>query len=241
MKKMVFTAVALAMGMMAMATEKAYVEIQLTGASGQSSSITLTEDDERNSTFESGFDTEKMMVLSNSKSVLIYAKQGEVICEDILTNDLKNLKIGFTTNKVDKNYTLKFIDKSGASIKLYDKSTNPATVIDLDAVTKYDFSVADEQVGQKQIWDRFVVNYEAVGFDVCFIGNHLTVSGNPWEAGKIVVFDGETKVVEKEGDVADIDLTALTIDKHYTVKFFPTDDITGEAAKTLVIVPVTLP
>ena len=245
MKKMVFTAVALAMGMMAMATETAYVQIRLTGASGQSSDVFLTEDSEHSSAFESGVDTEKMMSLANSKSVLIYGYQGSTPCEDVVTNDLKNLQIGFTTNMVDNDYTLTFIDKEGAKIKLYD--TEEKKYLDLDSETSYDFSVPDGQKGQKQVLDRFVINYvpdAPAVLDACFgkpTPNHLIINSNPYVAGKIVVFDGETPVVTKDGTETDIPLTTLTAGKHYTVKFFPTLDTSGDAAKTLIIVPVTLP
>lgn len=195
MKKLLLSTVILLTAMMAMATEKAYVQIRLTGESGQYSDLFLTEDDEYTSAFESGADIEKMMSLANSKSVLIYAKQGSVYCEEVWTNSLKDLKVGFTTNMVDENYTLTFKDKSGASIKLYDYVTG--SVIDLDAVTSYNFSVDGSLVGQKEVWDRFVVNVNGAGegnLETCFTGTELEIKNNPY-FGKIVVkktSDGST-------------------------------------------------
>lgn len=242
MKKMLISVIALAMGVTAMATETAYVQIKLNGESGGTSKLFITEDDAHTSAFESGVDTEKMMSLANSKSVLIYGYQGSTPCEDVVSNDLKNLKIGFTTNTVDQNYKLTFSDKSGGTITLYDKKTS--TTIDLSSETTYNFSVAAEFVGQKQILDRFVINYvpaPSSELEACFINNHLTISNNPYSEGKIAVYDGDTKTVEKDGTETDIDLTALTVGKNYTVKFFPTSDLSGTPARQLIIVPVALP
>lgn len=241
MKKMVFTAVALAMGMMAMATETAYMQIRLTGESGQSSNVFLTEDSEHSSAFESGVDSEKMMSLANSKSVLIYGYQGATPCEDIVTNNLTNLQLGFTTNMVDQNYTLTFIDKEG-TISLYDK-----VALDfVDLSEAYNFSVAAGLVGQKQILDRFVVNYvpdAPVELDACFnkdAKNLLKINANPWSEGKIVICDKNDAQVGDEyaGTTTNIDLTALTAGERYIVKFFPTTDTSGKPAQKLVIVPV---
>lgn len=195
MKQMFISVIALAMCMTAMATETAYVQIKLTGESGGVNSLSITADDEHSSAFESGVDIERLMSLANSKSVLIYGYQGSTPCEDVVTNDLTNLQIGFTTNTVDQNYTLTFIGKTGASIKLYDTATD--NVIDLDAVTKYDFSVEAGQVGQKQVLDRFVVNVpvDAGNLETCFTGTELQITNNPYY-GKITVKTGAGATVK---------------------------------------------
>jgi len=242
MKKMLISVIALAMGVTAMATQTAFVQIKLTGETGGTSKLFLTVDDEHSTAFESGVDTEKMMAQANSKSVVLYGYQGSTPCEDVVTNDLTNLQIGFKTNTVDANYTLTFIGKEGAHIEIFDKKTG--TTIDLDSETSYDFSVAAELVGQKEINDRFVVNRTSAPsseLEACFKDNHLTISNNPWKDGKIVVYDGDDEVVKKDGTETDIPLTTLTADKHYTVKFFATSDTSGDADKTLIIVPVALP
>lgn len=189
MKKLLLSTVVLLTAMMAFATEKAYVQIRLAGASGSYQDLILVEDDEYTSAFESGVDTENMMALANSKSVLIYALQGSTYCEWVVTNSLANLAVGFTTNMVDENYTLTFSDKSGTSIKLYDTDTD--AVLDLDAVTNYAFSVEPGQVGQKQVLDRFVVNVpvDEGNLETCFTGTELQITNNPYY-GKIVVKDG---------------------------------------------------
>jgi len=246
MKKMFISVIALAMGVTAMATSSAYVQIKLTGETGGSSKLFLTVDDEHLSTFESGVDIEKMMSQANSKSVLLYGFQGTTPCEDVVTNDLTNLQIGFNTNTVDANYTLTFIDKEGGSIKLFDKKTS--TTIDLDTETSYAFSVAPELVGQKAITDRFVVNYvpaPSTELEACFnkdAKNLLKISNNPWSEGKIVIFDKTGAQVGDihEGTETDIDLSAplTTAGERYIVKFFPTSDLSGTPKRQLVIVPV---
>ena len=194
MKKLLLSTIMLLTAMMLFSTETAYVQIRLSGESGQYQDLTLIEDDSYTSAYESGVDIENMMVLANSKSVLIYAKQGSVNCEGVVTNSLANLAIGFTTNMVDENYTLTFSDKSGGSIKLYDMVTE--NVVDLGAVSSYDFSVSAGQVGQKQVLDRFVINYpvDAGSLETCFTGTELNITNNPY-FGTIVVkktSDGST-------------------------------------------------
>ena len=60
MKKIIISAVVLAMSVMAMATETAYVKVRLTGVTGGvSSSVTLVEDDANTSAYEPGADIEQ--------------------------------------------------------------------------------------------------------------------------------------------------------------------------------------
>ena len=114
MKKIVLSVVAIAMSMVAMATETAYVQIQLTGVNGGiSNSVYLIEDDAYTSAYESGADAEKMMSQSNVNSVLMYGFVGTTPCGDIVTNNLDGVKLGLKTNQVDVNYTLKFKNASG--------------------------------------------------------------------------------------------------------------------------------
>lgn len=176
--------------MMLFSTETAYVQVRLSGESGQYQDLTLTEDDSYTSAYESGVDIENMMVLANSKSVLIYAKQGSINCEGVVTNSLAGLEIGFTTNMIDENYTLTFSDKSGGSIKLYDLVAG--STIDLGAVSSYDFSVEAGQVGQKQVLDRFVINLDVDegNLETCFTGTELNITNNPYWYSTIVVKDG---------------------------------------------------
>ena len=159
MKKMFISVVALAMSVMAMATETAYVQIKLTGETGGTSSVFLTEDDAYTNAFEPGVDVEKMMSQSNSKSVLLYGFVGTTPCEDVVAANLDGLKIGFTTNQVDENYTLTFIDVTGRPLRLYDRVTKTETIIVGNGT--YDFSVEYAQVGRVAIDNRFVINRQA--------------------------------------------------------------------------------
>ena len=221
MKKMVFTAFALVIGMMALATETAYVQIRLTGESGQSSNVFITEDDAHTTAFEPGVDTEKMMSQANSKSVLLYGIVGSTYCEDVVSNDLTNLKIGFTTNQVDQNYTLTFIDKEGGTIKLKDLLTD--TEIDLGSATSYNFSVAAGLVGRHQVLDRFVINYhrdpDTGDLEICHKDNQLQLLNNPYTAN-IVIKDSEgteVKNVPSTNTPQYIDLSDLAAGQ-YTVE-----------------------
>lgn len=196
---MVITAVTLAMSMMAMAVETAYVELRLTGVTGQqSSSVTITADDAYTTAFEPGVDSESMMTLSNSKSVLIYGLVGSHYCENVVANDLTNLRIGFTTNQVDQNYTISFVDKDGGTIKLKDLETGDEITITASSPA-YEFSVPAAQVGQKQILDRFVINYERHAdsgeLEICHKDNKLELLNNPYTEN-IVVKDAEGNIVK---------------------------------------------
>ena len=157
---MFISVVALAMSVMAMATETAYVQIKLTGESGGASSVFLTEDNTHTNAFEPGVDTEKMMSQSNSKSVLMYGFVGSTPCEDVVAANLDGLVLGFTTNQLDQNYTLTFIGYEGSkTLTLYDRVEKASTVIASNGT--YNFSVTAAQVGRVAINDRFVINYVA--------------------------------------------------------------------------------
>ena len=163
MKKMFISVIALAMSVMALATETAYVQIKLTGESGGASSVFLTEDDAYTNAYESGADVEKMMSQSNSKSVLMYGFVGTTPCEDVVAANLDGLVLGFTTNQLDQNYTLKFIDYEGSkTLTLYDRVTKTPTVITDGG--SYNFSVTAAEVGRVAINDRFVINYVAPSY-----------------------------------------------------------------------------
>lgn len=157
-----------------------------------------------------------------------------------------NLALGFGTynDAGNLNYTLKFQNFTGTTeYTLYDRKT--ATTINVNGSTPdYNFTIDLEDNNNPLITNRFLINYVASDeLSACFIGNHLTISNNPYSTGKIVVYDETGAQVGDaySGLLTDIDLTALTAGKNYTVKFFATADITGAAARTLIIVPVTLP
>ena len=236
MKKLIISMLLVAFSVTVMATVKTDVKITLSGSNPiySLSTVRLIKDDARTAEAEGGYDAPCMMVQSNDNSTLIYG---------MISGSEYSTVIGFTTNNVDDGenaYSLTFEDFSGDEFFLYDLVANKKITVN-GSTPVYKFSAASGRVAVK---DRFVVNYvpaDPSALEACFINNHLTISTNPWPTGKIAVYDGETKKVEEEGTKTDIDLTGLTAGKHYTVKFFPTTDITGEPAKTLIIVPVTLP
>ena len=176
MKKFYIFAMALVVSAFAIAADPAYVEIELTGATGGSSSVYLYEDNGYTNAYESGADVEKFMSFSNSKSVLLNGLVDSYKCEDVVTNNLDGQVLGFATNQVDANYTLKFIDLEGRELKLYARVTKTQTVLTNNGT--YNFSVEASQVGQVQINDRFVINYEAPAYII--MNGDFADPGNAW-------------------------------------------------------------
>ena len=198
MKKLIISVMALAVSMMAMATESAYVRIRLTGESGSSSVVRISKDDARTTEYEDGYDTDKMMYLANSKSVLLYGIVGTHNCEDVVTNDLTNQAIGFKTNQVDQNYTLTVENFSGEAFELFDLVAGTHFTVN-GSTPAYNFSVTPAQVGRIAITDRFVINYVAPvvpEFEICFIDNKLQITANPYAENVVVKDENGTKVVD---------------------------------------------
>lgn len=190
MKKMFFSVIALAFGVMAMATETAYVKVTLNGNTGGSAVLRMAEDDARTPAYESGYDVESMMSLSNSYSVLLYGLVGTHNCEEVATNLLDGLQIGFTTNNVDANYTLTFSNFSGRELKLYDAVLD--SVITINASTPaYAFTAT---AGRVAVTDRFSIGEPApVAYEICHRYNALQVSG--YKGGTVVVKDNTDATV----------------------------------------------
>ncbi len=232
MKKMIISVMALAVSMMAMATESAYVRIRLTGESGLNSVVRITKDDARSADFEDGYDSDKMKMLSNSRSVLLFGILASHDCEDVVTNDLTNLALGFTTNQVDQNYTLAFENFSGETMEFYDLVADTHFTINA-STPAYNFSVTAAEVGRKEIRDRFVINYVAPvepEFEICFRDNKLQISNNPY-AENIVVKDENGDAVKDVAPVTpyqEIDLSALAAGR-YTV------ELAGGARKFVIV------
>lgn len=144
-----------------MATQTAYVQIKLVGTSYptfSTSNVYLTEDTERNATYESGYDSYCEGTLSNSYSVLLYAFVGSDKCSSVATNDLRGLQIGFKTNNVDTEYKLQFSDFDGLEFYLYDRVLHKMTLIN-STTPDYSFTAAS---GQVEVNDRFVINTIAI-------------------------------------------------------------------------------
>lgn len=229
MKKLMISVMAIAVSMMAMATETAFVRIRLTGASGSSNVVRITKDDARTTEFEDGYDSDKMMMFANSKSVLLYGIVGTHNCEDVVTNDLTNQYIGFSTNQVDENYTLTFEAFTGESFELYDLVAHTNFTVN-GATPAYDFSVTPAQVGRVAITDRFVINYVAPGFEICFLNNELQITANPYAENVEVYDENDTKVkdVAPVTPYQAIDLSDLA-NGRYTVK------LAGGARKFVIV------
>ena len=139
-----------------MATQTAYVQIKLVGTSYptfSTSKLYLTEDTERNASYESGYDSQSAGTLSNDYSVLLYAFVGSEKCSSVATNDLTGLQIGFTTNNVDTEYKLKFSDFDGTEFKLYDRVAKQTVTLNA-STPDYNFTAV---AGQVEVNDRFVI------------------------------------------------------------------------------------
>ena len=158
MKKMFISVIALAMSVMAMATEEAFVRIRFNGASGGESVVRLYQDDANTPEYESSFDSDKMLVQSNSKSVLIYGIVGTHKCEDVVTNNLQGVEIGFVTNNVDAaNYKFTFENPRGLALQLYDRVEDK--LLDMTNNATYTFNAA---AGRTEINNRFVIGAPAI-------------------------------------------------------------------------------
>lgn len=179
MKKILISTITLLVSVMVMATETAYFEITLTGASGGNSTVSLTEDDARTAAYESGYDVASMMALANTKSVLIYGLVGTDSCEAVATNDLNEFKIGFTSNKVDDHYTLSFSNFSGRTLYLYDLVAEEIITIN-GSTPAYNFTIPS--AGRAIFANRFVIKDSAPSgnLETCFTGTELQISNNPY-------------------------------------------------------------
>ena len=222
MKKIFISVMALAISVMAMATEEAYVRIRLTGASGASSVVRLTQDNERSAAYESGYDSEKMMYQANSNSVLLYGIVGSQNCEDVVTNQLEGVELGFVTNNVDATgYTLKFENVSGLSFQLYDRVADQVIPI-VDNGT-YTFDAA---MGRVAVNDRFVIQVAAPAAPgICFNYEKLQITGYAGAQLEVLNYADKASVFTETvaGDNVEIDLEAkgMTADTQYFVKLTP--------------------
>jgi Cu/Ag efflux protein CusF len=193
---------------------------------------------------------------SESENVNIYIIDGASKWSAYKLNEISNLKVGILTNRqpaANQHYTITFkVPTINEGLKLKDLKTGDEVNIVNNGTYEFDVNTTLHPTyvdgTNFRIDERFVINYvpdAPAVLDACFgkpTPNHLIINNNPYAAGKIVVFDGETPVVTKDGTETDIDLTGLTVGKNYTVKFFPTSEIDGKpASRTLIIVPVAVP
>lgn len=164
MKKLFSAFLAATVSLSMMATETAYVRMQLAGSNPtySTSTIKLTENTDRTPAYESGYDSERMMEQSNDNSVLFYAYVGTQECENIATNNLQGLALCFNTNNIDQNYRITFELASGRTLVLYDLVANEQRTITQGAY--YDFTVDASLVGRKAITDRFYIDVDPAAF-----------------------------------------------------------------------------
>lgn len=153
MKKLLISVLAVALSWSAMAAPIAVAKITLTGATGGYGELTLYEDDNRTSAYESGYDAPLIGTMENSKSVQLYGFIGSQKYDKIYTNDLFGTEIGFITNQDDANYTLTFNHIYGSDIVLYDRVKHKAVTI-TSGTPAYTFEAA---AGRVEVNNRFVI------------------------------------------------------------------------------------
>ena len=199
MKKLFVTMLVVATSLSVMAATTSAIRIKLVGSNPTyaTSMLRLTEDDARTQGYESGYDGESMMTLSNPFSVLIYSYVETHPCEVVMTNNLNNTNIGFTTNMVDQDYKLVFSNFEGNALRLYDSVLDSLVVLN-GSTQDYEFSVTPAQVGQIQVLDRFIINPVRElddELEICHKDNKLELHKNPY-AENIVVKDAEGNIVK---------------------------------------------
>lgn len=206
MKKALFSCLAAALCLSAYAGETAKVTIELlsTNATYGTDVLELRENTERNSTYESGYDSESMMSQANKHSVLLYGFVGDRPCSYVATDNLNGLAIGFTTNKYDESYTLSFSNVSGRSLTLYDRILDVET--DITEGGHYDFTVEDAQVGRVAINDRFFINLDASSFASSVTTNEYGWASFSYEGEDVHPLNESLKIYagELSGDVLNL-------------------------------------
>ena len=207
MKKIIVCLCAVVCSLSVMATETAFVRVKLVGSDPvySVSTLRLTEDDARTPAVESGYDVSCNMTQSNDNTTLIYGMIGGSEYSSVATNSLTGLYIGFKTNNVDDNYTLKFEAFSGNAFTIYDR-WNGKTITVNGTTPDYGFTVEASQVGQQAINNRFVINYVPTPLKVCVKDDELIIEENPY-VSKIVIKKGDTKIGEWAASTGSIALT----------------------------------
>lgn len=190
MKKIVLAIVAVSISAMTMATQTAAFRVNLTSASSTTDLVKVFEDDTYTNAFENGVDADKMMVLANGYSVLMYGIVETHNCGTIGALNLDGMYLGFTTNLVDADYTLTFTNVSGREVKLYDAVADSVIIINA-STPAYAFTAT---AGQVAVTDRFRFgDAPVIPYEICHRYNALQVSG--YKGGTVVVKDNTDATV----------------------------------------------
>ena len=245
MKKLVISVLAVMFCLSLSAATTVQVKLVGSNPTYSVSQLILLEDD-TNPAISAGvdaFDASCMMTQSNENSTLIYGMLGGSEYSTVASPDLTGLRIGFKTNEIDQNYKLQFEGFSGTEFTIYDLVEHEVITVN-GSTPDYAFSVSPSQVPQVAINNRFIVNFAPATQFACFRDKILEINDSPYAAGKIVIKkNGVDEITGSpfNGD-ANVDLTFLPNDgSRYVVQFYPTADMTGEPARTLVIVVPAAP
>lgn len=204
MKKYLLISLCFVAGSM-LAAETAYVGMKLTGettASATNFKIRLTEDDAYTHGYDDGADAEILSLNpSNSQSVFLFAMVDTKRCSSIYDNLVKDLHVGFQTNRVDNKYSITFTTVEGRSLKFYD-AANDSTFLITSNNQVYSFEVNASNypayvAGTNMlIEDRFIIE-PVFEFKVCVTFDQIEIYDNP-SKDNIVVTDMEGTTVKDE-------------------------------------------
>ena len=131
----------------------------------------------------------------------------------------ENLAIGFASCD-NSDYTLKFQNFNGVAYTIYDRVARETINVN-GSTPDYLFTIDNADKNQS-LNDRFVINYDADGLDVCFIDNKLTINSNPFTE-PIVIKDANGDEIAGSPFAAStplVDMTAIgAAGDRFTVEF----------------------
>lgn len=231
MKKYLLISLCFVAGTM-LATETAYVGMKLTGettASATNFKIRLTEDDAYTHGYDDGADAEILSLNpSNSQSVFLFAMVDTKRCSSIYDNLVKDLHVGFQTNRVDNKYSITFTTVEGRKLKFYD-AANDSTFLITSNNQVYSFEVNASNypayvAGTNMlIEDRFIIE-PVFAFQVCAYKDYVEITGNEGTDNIVITnMAGDTVVnVAPKMGVQTIDLSGKDAG-HYVLTVNGTD------------------
>lgn len=218
MKKIMVMLFGVAVAINAMAVDyTAKAVVTLEAESGYTCTLTLRQADEYGV-----LDGTEMNM--DGRVVALYALKDETPLQIARAADLTNVPLGLKTD-ASTNYTITVSSVAGTeTLKIFDKKEG--LFYDLTEGASYNFTAT----ASTTINNRFVLNYLAGSFEICFLNNELQITSNPY-AQNVVVKDENGTTVKDVASVAPyqaIDLSDLA-DGRYTV------ELAGGARKFVII------
>ncbi len=196
--------------------------LKIYSANSGEKSLTLIQADEFSDAYDASYDAEAQ----DAGGIYIYYNNTHYTmwASNALSS---NLPLGFATG-TDLNYQLKFDNAnfSGTTFTIYD-SVKDETITVNGSNTDYDFTIASEDVN-KEINDRFIINYVAPVKQICFNDEKLQLT--KYAGAQVDVYlQGQTTAAKSEtvasNALQEINLSDLAAGE-YVVKI----DLDGDAA-----------